>query len=288
MKTSPIAAILSPLITGVCATASLLFFAAPGESQVPSAPVPYSYADFADLAIPAPIVAEVRIDRATPLKKAAAVGVPAGKTRFYVEASIVALIKGQAGLPGKVAYLADLPKGAGERPPSLPKKSQHIIFASTVPNRPGELRLVAPDAQIPAAPAMGAQIRTILTEAARPDAAPQIAGIGRAFHVPGSLPGESETQLFLLTADGRPVSLSILRRPGELPRWAVSLSEIVDDAAAPPQRDTLLWYRLACTLPRLVPTQSLAESGVAEAAAIQGDYRLVLEGLGPCTRSRRR
>jgi hypothetical protein len=135
---------------------------------------------------------------------------------------------------------------------------------------------------------VGGQVRSILTEAARPDAAPQIAGIGRAFHVPGSLPGESETQLFLRTADGRPVSLSVLRRPGELPRWAVSLSEIVDDAAAPPQRDTLLWYRLACTLPRLVPAHTLAESGVAETAAIQGDYRLVLEGLGPCTRNRRR
>ena len=35
---------------------------------------------------------------------------------------------------------------------------------------------------------------------------------------------------------------------------AISLSEIVDDSAGPPQRDTLLWYRLACALPRALRT----------------------------------
>ena len=72
----------------------------------------------------------------------------------------------------------------------------------------------------------------------------QSPAIGNAFHVAGSLPGEGETQMFLTTADARPVSLSILRRPGEQPRWAVALAEIVDEAAGPPQRDTFLWYRL--------------------------------------------
>jgi hypothetical protein len=129
-------------------------------------------------------------------------------------------------------------------------------------------------------------VRSLLREAARPDAPPRITGIGRAFHVPGSIPGESETQIFLQTADNRPVSLTILRRPGERPRWAVALSEIVDDAAEPPRPESLLWYRLACTLPPSLPAQSLRDSSRNEAAAIQADYRLVMERLGPCRRSR--
>jgi hypothetical protein len=95
----------------------------------------------------------------------------------------------------------------------------------------------------------------------RPGAAPRITGIGRAFHVPGNLPGESETQIFLQTADSRPVSLSVLRRPGETPRWAVALSEIVDEAAVPPAPGTLLWYRLACTLPRACRRRASGDVG---------------------------
>jgi hypothetical protein len=128
----------------------------------------------------------------------------------------------------------------------------------------------------------------VLREATAPRAAPRISGIGKAFHVPGSLPGESETQIFLNSADNRPLSLSILRRPGEAPRWSVALSEIVDEGAGAPVRDTLLWYRLACGLPRWLPRQSLGELEPQAATAVQADYQLVLQSLGPCTRSRRR
>jgi hypothetical protein len=115
-----------------------------------------------------------------------------------------------------------------------------------------------------------------------------VTAIGKAFHVPGSLAGESETQIFLQTAEARPVSLTILRRPGEEPQWAVALGDIVDDAAAAPKPETLLWYRLACGLPRTLPRQSYADAEGRAGAAIQADYRFVLDRLGPCTRSRTR
>ena len=101
------------------------------------------------------------------------------------------------------------------------------------------------------------------------------------------MPGESETQIFLLAADQRPVSITILRRPGEVPSWAVSLTEIVDNAAAPPPRDSLLWYRLACSLPRTLPRASIADADPGEARAIEADYRLVLSRMGPCPRTRK-
>ena len=101
-----------------------------------------------------------------------------------------------------------------------------------------------------------------------------------------AVPGEGETQVFLQTADQRPVSLSVLRRPGEEPRWAVALSEIVDEAAGPPPRDTLLWYRLACGLPRALPPRSTAALAPGDAEIAQADYRFVLAALGPCVRRR--
>jgi hypothetical protein len=82
------------------------------------------------------------------------------------------------------------------------------------------------------------------------------------------------------------VSLSILRRPGEAPRWAVALSEVVDESAIIPKPETLLWYRLACGLPPTLPARALEDADGAATAAIRRDYALVLEGLGPCGRTR--
>ncbi|MCF3701580.1 hypothetical protein L2E46_25570, partial [Salmonella enterica subsp. enterica serovar Weltevreden] len=77
---------------------------------------------------------------------------------------------------------------------------------------------------------------------------------------------------------------SVLRRPGEEPRWAVALSEIVDDSAAPPARDTLLWYRLACALPPALPATSTAALEPPQAEQARQDYAFVIERLGPCGR----
>ncbi|MDB5719868.1 MAG: hypothetical protein JWP15_486, partial [Alphaproteobacteria bacterium] len=76
--------------------------------------------------------------------------------------------------------------------------------------------------------------------------------------------------------------------PGEQPRWAVALSEIVYESAAPPNPGSLLWYRLACSLPPTLPAQSLADSDSENAAAAAADYRFVLEQLGACARTRSR
>jgi hypothetical protein len=263
-----------------------MLLGAPAESQAPALSPALTYADIADLGLPAPIVAQVQVSGASRLKGEAAGQIPPGKARFLVEATVISLLKGRGALPPKVNYLVDLPLSPAGRAPKLAKKSQHILFASPVPGRPADLRLVASDAHIPASVGEIERVRNILGEAARPDAAPRISGIGRAFHVPGSIQGESETQLFLQTADGRPVSLNVLRRPGERPRWAVALAEIVDDSAGPPRRDSLLWYRLACTLPRSLPRSSLSDSDPAFTAAIQIDYRLIMDALGPCTRNR--
>jgi hypothetical protein len=266
------------------AAAALLLVATAADSQGPAAAMSPTYADLADLSLTAPIAAHVRLKRAVALKPAEAPNVAPGRTRFYVVADVVSLIRGAEGLPAQVSYLADVPQ-AGGKPPKLAKKSEYILLARTVPGRTGELQLVSPDAQLPFTAERAATMRSILRQAAAADAPPRITGIGRAFHVPGTIPGESETQIFLQTADGRPVSLSVLRRPGQAPRWAVALSEVTDDAAAPPAPNSLLWYRLACALPKTIPAQSHADAP-DQAQAIRADYEVVIQGLGPCARTR--
>lgn len=277
-------------------TLAIPALAAPIFAQVPTAPSARpadsvlaqtgpAYADLADLVLSAPVIADVTIRSATAIKGAEAAGVAPGHQRFYIEADVGALIRGAGGLPSRVGYLFDAAADARGRAPRL-KKMRVLIYARRVPNAADQLQLVAPDAQLPWAPDTEQRSRTIARDALATDAPPVITGVGNAFFVPGSLPGEGETQIFLTTANNRPVSLSVLRRPGEERRYAVALSEIVDESAAPPARDTLLWYRLACALPASLPDRSTASLSPEDAEAAREDYRFVLQKLGPCQRER--
>jgi hypothetical protein len=243
-----------------------------------------AYADVADLVGAAPVIADATIRSTAKVKPADAPGLAPGLTRFYVEADVTALLRGRDGIPPRIGYLLDVAAGPDGRLPKL-KKARVLLFARPT-QAAGQLQLVAPDAQLAWSPALDAQVRSVATALVARDAPPRITGIGNAFHVPGALPGEGETQVFLTTANGAPVSLTVLRRPGEQPRWAVALSEIVDEAAGPPQRDTLLWYRLACSLPRALPERSTQSLSAEDAAAARQDYGFVLQQLGACGRTR--
>jgi hypothetical protein len=278
---------MKPHTFAIAAAAALCLPQTLEAQGIPPA-VALSYADLADLALTAPVVAHVRVDDADHLSDRETSGVPAGHRRFLIEAGVVALIRGDGGLPAQVSYLVDLPNDARGRRARVRRGTEYLIISSRVPGRPGELRLAAPDAQLAFSPLAAERLRSILRESLDQGAPPPITGIGRAFHVPGSLPGESETQIFLQTADDRPISLIVLRRPGERPRWSAAVGDIIGDVSTPPRPDTLLWYRLACTLPPALPAQSLSEAGPDEARSIRADYRLVLEGLGPCVRHRAR
>ena len=247
----------------------------------------YSYADLVDLGTAAPIVARARIVDAIRLKGADAAGLPPGMTRLFVRGQVTALLKGAGGLAPMASWLVDLPLDAHDRPPKL-KKSQVLLFAAPGGGDAGALRLVARDAQLDWSADLEARVRGVLVAAADRQAPPRITGVGNAFHVAGTLPGEGETQIFLTTADSRPVSLAVLRRPQEQPRWAVALAEMVDEAAGPPPPESLLWHHLACELPRALPDTSLEGAAPEDAAAARADYQVVLTGLGPCTRNRTR
>jgi hypothetical protein len=243
-----------------------------------------SYADVADLADRASLVAQVRIRNIISLKPDQVGPVPSGRKRLFIEADVTSLIRGESGIAPRVTYLYDAVVDARGKLPKL-KKASMILFARPG-SRPGEVQLVAPDAQIPATPAELARTKAVLAALVAPDAPPRILGVGDAFHVAGTIAGEGETQIFLRTDNGDPVSLSVLRRPGQPSRWAVALGEIVDEAARPPEPGGLLWYRLACALPAALPPMATRALAPADTDAARADYAVVIAALGPCGRTR--
>ena len=275
-----------PLVLAVLA-ATLAGFTGLTDSQAATPPVPVqvSYADIADLADSAPLVIRAQPRKVAQVEPARARGLRPGWGRFYVEAKTEALLAGSAPLGDALRYLVDLPLDAKGKAPKFKKKSV-VLFARAVPGRPGELQLVAPDAQLLWDPALEGRIAGVVRELFAPGAPQRITGVREAIHVAGNLAGEGETQIFLTSGNGEPAALTVSRKPGTVPRWGVSFSELVALDTVPP-RDTLGWYRLACFLPSALPDSANVSESSADRAAAARDYAFVRDQLGPCPRLRR-
>ena len=258
------------------------------SSQTPpaaSAAAMPTYADLVGLAEASTVVAEVTVKDQATVPAERAPGLAAGRARLYLQTQTQRVLKGPSALGESVSYLADVPLGPKGKPPKL-RKQTFLVFANPVAARPGELQLVAPDAQLPLDPTLEERVRTVIGQLAAADAPARITGVRDVISVAGNLAGESETQMFVNTIGGAPVSLTVIRRPNMDPTWGVSWSEIVDQSAKPPERDTIAWYRLACSLPRQLPGNAFLQADAAGRGRAEADYRFILEQLGPCERTR--
>ncbi|MFO6431497.1 hypothetical protein ACLBKT_15540 [Erythrobacter sp. W302b] len=277
------------LKVSIMATAGLALAPVATHAQVPAplaAPAADgpTYADLATFSDAAELVIRAQIRRQTTLKPDRAPGLAPGFARLYIEANTLALIAGRSTVGGTLAYLVDVPLDAKGKVPKL-KKREVLLFARNVPGRAGEVQLVSPGAQLAYTPELEARLRPILTELyAGASTPPRITGISDALAVQGTLTGESETQIFLATENRSPVSITVLRRPGQRPQWGVSWGEIIDSAARPPSPETLRWYRLACALPAQLPSNANLAREPEERRLAAADYAFVREALGPCVR----
>lgn len=259
---------------------------ADSRQPAPPASAALTYADLVDLADPAPMVIRAQPRTIIQVEPERTRGLRPGYGRFYVEARTEAVIAGTQPLGEQLRYLVDLPLDSKGKPPAFKKKSV-VLFARTVPNRPGELQLIVPDAQLLWDAPLDARLRAVLKDLYAPGAPHKVTGVREAIHVSGDLAGEGESQLFLATANGEPAALTVYRQPGRPPRWAVSFSEVVAGEAEVPRRDSLAWYRLACFLPAALPAAANISPASADRAAATRDYGFVIDQLGPCPRSRR-
>ncbi|HEU4651338.1 MAG TPA: hypothetical protein VFS49_07980 [Croceibacterium sp.] len=266
---------------------ALAALAAPGAAQQPLAATPAgaTYADIADLAESAAVVALVEVRNQAEVEAERAPGLAPGHARLYLEARTEALLAGRAAVGESLVYLVDVPLDSKGKAPKL-RKQRFLVFADPVAGRPGSLQLVDPSAQLAATPANEQLTRNVIAALAAPDAPPAVTGIRDVMSVPGNLAGESETQLFLDTESGEPVSLSVVRRPGMEPEWGVSWSEIVDQSARPPEPQTVAWYRLACSLPAQLPAGVFLQQDQPSRRRAEADYEFIVGQLGDCPRTR--
>lgn len=261
------------------------------SSALSQSPVPQSftaseaatYVDIVDLAERSDMVIRAQIRRQIVVAPERAPGLKPGFARLYIEARTISLIAGSAAVGESLTFLVDVPLNAKGKPDKY-KKRQMVLFADTVPGKRGSVRLTGRQAMLDYTPEFEIRLRPILTDLASGVVPPEVTGIGDALAVQGNLVGESETQIFVETKDGSPVSITVLRRPGQPASWGVSWGEIIDASARAPAQETLRWYRLACSLPQSLPSSAnLARDPQARRLA-EVDYSFVIEELGPCTR----
>lgn len=270
------------------APAALALMAVPAFAQdsdfaPPTLAQQATYADLTSLAERSDMVIRAEIRRQIEVEPERSPGLAPGFVRLYIEADTIALIAGRSALGESLAYLIDVPLNDRGRAERL-KGREMLLFADSVPGRPGSIQLTGRHAQLDYSPDLEARLRPILTSLVANDVPPVVTGVRDALAVPGNLVGESETQIFLTTADRSPVSVTVLRRPGQRPVWGVSWGEIIDSSARPPQPSTLRWYRLACALPQSLPSNTNLARDASARRLAQADYAFVMEQLGPCPR----
>lgn len=238
---------------------------------------PLAWVDLADLAIASPVVVRATVDGADRLSSRVAPDVPAGERRHLVEARLIAALRSPGLVPARAEWLWQGPAA------DAPRKRDDVL-AFLIPAGEGpkpeiaQYRLAAAHGQLRWDAGVEAAVRAILADLAQWKTAPEVESVRSGFHAPGTIEGESESQIFVGLKGGTPITLTVLRRPGAAPETRVATGDLIDESAKPVARETLLWRALACGLPAATP------AALAEDPALARDYKALKESLGPCGR----
>lgn len=248
-----------------------------GTGAVAPAAAAPSYADLADLTLAAPVIVRATIDEVERISDKDSQGLLPGKARLLITAAVDAALVAPGTVPARLSWLWDAPldsRGKAPRP-----KGQRVLAWLALPGQDGKARLVAGSGQMAWDPDTEARVRAIATEA-RSGSIPAITGVASGFRAEGTVAGESESQFFLTTADGKGLTMVVTAKPGEARRIAVASGDVIDESATIVRPDTLLRYRLACYLPAQLP----AAAGGGD-PALAADWGAAIASLGPCGRT---
>lgn len=273
------------LSSALLGLATALCLAAPdtGMAQVRSRLADQAtYADTVELSRKADLVVLARVTRMEPVA-ATSGSLPPTHRRYYAQATTRALLYGKSGIGGSLRYLVDMPAEPANGAADLTGKDV-FLFASRVPGRPQELKLVEPTAQQLWSPERESRLQSVLRALVSPATSAPVTRVRELGFVQGNLAERGLTQIFLDTAKG-PATISVRHEPGQSASWGVSFSEVATGALLPPAKETLAWYNLACFLPPSPPQSAYVSGTFAAKQQAYADYRMVLAALGPCARS---
>jgi hypothetical protein len=261
--------------------------AAEGKVAPPQA-ASLSYSDIADLADASPLILKVRIRSVRTVELPAPEG---SKTRVryqMVNATTLSLIRGTNGIAPQVAFMVAAPpkaKMAAESalaPVRLRAGGTMLLFARPAA-RAGQIQLVSRHAAQPWSEALETTTRAITARAAWRQCRARDRGGGATLFTFRVRSREKARRRYSSRRPPAPRYPSPSRiAPGETARWGVSLGEIVDETAFAPAPGSLLWYRLACSLPPTLPDISVRTLPLLDAESARRDYRFVIESLGSC------
>ena len=189
------------LIDGPSATAAQQ--AEPVTSGLSYADV--SYADVADLASAAPLIAKARIRSVKDVRIAGANPGDPARTYHLITARVDSLIRGTGGIAPQVRFLVAPAEGIANSPVVRRWRRGATVLIFALPAaQPGQVQLVSRNALQPWSAGIEATTRAVVTEMLGPNPVPAVLEVGDAFHVPGTVQGEGETQIFLKTVTGAP------------------------------------------------------------------------------------
>lgn len=236
-----------------------------------------SYADIADLTLAAPVIVRAKITKSEKIADKDSNGLAPGRTRLLITADVDAALVAPGSIPPTLSWLWDAPLDARGKAPK--PKGQTILAWLGPPSANGQSRLIAGSGQMPWDFATETRVRAIATEA-RTGNVPAFNGVSNGFRVDGTIPGESESQFFLTSTNGKRSTMVVITRPGEPRRVSIARGDLIDESAATVQPNTLLRYRLACYLPRELPLNAGGKD-----SALAADWKAALASLGPCGRT---
>jgi len=277
---------LAAAVLALSLQAASLPGAAPAAAEpaaVPGAPaasIEPGWSDLADLVLASPAIVVATIADARRLSPRDAPDVGQGEVRVLVRAELAAALRAPDLLPARAEWLWQGAPAARGRPP-FARGDRILAFLQPVPGGGADLqryRLVSPRAQIPWTPDREAVVRAILVEAVdQRREGLMVTGISDAFHTEGDVEGNSESQFFLSTLSGRPLTLTVTRTPGSGPQVRLATGDLID-RGQPVAPRTLPWHALACGLPEQLPANLAEKPGIAD------DYAFARRSLGPCGR----
>ena len=245
--------------------------------QRPAPPVVSAYAELADRTLGADVVIVGKVDRVDRVSDRKATGLAPGDRRYLVRVKVERALKAPGAVPASVPFLWDA-RGT-ERPDLLTRDVIAFLKRESL----ADYRLTRADGLIAGGARVEQTVRAIITEAQSAVLARRrVTGISSFNWSPGTVAGESETQFFLKTERGGPVSLTVLSRPGRPAEVRAAFSDAIDEAARVVMPNTLPWYYLSCGLPPALPAAALAGQTPEAVAAAQRDYRAALAAIGPC------